>query len=372
MNRTKRKLSLKDSSDETRKKFRKNNNYCTNELIQSINSIENLSNEIFLKIFDYIDGCQIYESFSNLNHRFDTMLNCSLLLFKLKDYITIKDDGFINNWNQLMSYHKEQILCLTFYKSHRIKQFASTIESSFIHLQSLTLYHVESDTIIPVLMNLPSLSRLKSLVIEMFNIPIPRSNSPAWKRSVPSSSVDFVEAVFRLEIFPVISDQFLPESTGTLAGIRRKSPAVFLTGILLTCSSDFPCFPAGYGDFPAYSLEYPTGSGDWNVRPGLICTHTHTHTSTSLPIATHQQQQSNIECLIIDHPGTFQELSIIVSYALRVRSSKCTHAVNDTSNAPLVPLIKLENLINLSLHMYSVDFLDFERFIQRINSNLKN
>ncbi|CAM4838489.1 unnamed protein product [Rotaria magnacalcarata] len=291
---------------------------------------------------------------------------------QLKDYITIKDDGFINNWNQLMSYHKEQILCLTFYKSHRIKQFASTIESSFIHLQSLTLYHVESDTIIPVLMNLPSLSRLKSLVIEMFNIPIPRSNSPAWKRSVPSSSVDFVEAVFRLEIFPVISDQFLPESTGTLAGIRRKSPAVFLTGILLPCSSDFPCFPAGYGDFPAYSLEYPTGSGDWNVRPGLICTHTHTHTSTSLPIATHQQQQSNIECLIIDHPGTFQELSIIVSYALRVRSSKCTHAVNDTSNAPLVPLIKLENLINLSLHMYSVDFLDFERFIQRINSNLKN
>ncbi|CAF1304238.1 unnamed protein product [Rotaria magnacalcarata] len=33
----------------------------------------------------------------------------------------------------------------------------------------------------------------------------PRSNSPAWKRPVLSSFVDFVEAVFRLEIFPVLS-----------------------------------------------------------------------------------------------------------------------------------------------------------------------
>ncbi|CAF4600566.1 unnamed protein product, partial [Rotaria socialis] len=43
----------------------------------------------------------------------------------------------------------------------------------------------------------------------------PRSNSPARKRSVPDSSVDFMEAAFRLEIFPMISGQFLPEITGT-------------------------------------------------------------------------------------------------------------------------------------------------------------
>ncbi|CAF0984041.1 unnamed protein product [Rotaria magnacalcarata] len=44
---------------------------------------------------------------------------------------------------------------------------------------------------------------------------LPRSNSPACKRPVPGNSVDFVEAVFRLENFPVISGQFLPESTRT-------------------------------------------------------------------------------------------------------------------------------------------------------------
>jgi hypothetical protein len=47
-------------------------------------SIENLSNEFFYEIFDYLDGCDIYEGFSNLNSRFQRLFNSSSLLFKIK------------------------------------------------------------------------------------------------------------------------------------------------------------------------------------------------------------------------------------------------------------------------------------------------
>ncbi|CAF3355466.1 unnamed protein product [Rotaria socialis] len=72
--------------------------------------------------------------------------------------------------------------------------------------------------------------------------------------------------------FRIFSSDFRSIPAGkhrNLAGIRRKNPTVFLIGILLPCFSDFQCFPAGNGDFPAYFLEYPTESGDRNARPGI-------------------------------------------------------------------------------------------------------
>jgi hypothetical protein len=47
---------------------------------------------------------------------------------------------------------------------------------------------------------------------------LPRSNKPARKLPVLVNSDDFAEAVLRPEIFwffPMISDRFLPESTGS-------------------------------------------------------------------------------------------------------------------------------------------------------------
>jgi hypothetical protein len=47
---------------------------------------------------------------------------------------------------------------------------------------------------------------------------VPRSNSAVRKRPAPGNSGDFVEVVFRPEIFrifPMISGRFLSESTGS-------------------------------------------------------------------------------------------------------------------------------------------------------------
>ncbi|CAF3529245.1 unnamed protein product [Rotaria socialis] len=92
----------------------------------SITTLDNVSNELSYEIFGYLDGCQIYESFSNLNYRFYQLLNSSCLLLKMIDYFTIKDDCFVNNWNEIISYNSKQIFSLTFYTSSRIKQFFSS------------------------------------------------------------------------------------------------------------------------------------------------------------------------------------------------------------------------------------------------------
>ncbi len=78
---------------------------------------------------------------------------------------------------------------------------------------------------------------------------MPRSNNSVRKLPVPG---DFVEAVFRPENFRIFSDDFRPVPAGKrrkLTGIHRKKSGQFPVGILLPCSSDFRCFPAGSGDF---------------------------------------------------------------------------------------------------------------------------
>ncbi len=47
-------------------------------------SIENLSNEYFYEIFDYLNDYELYKAFSNFNHRFQQLLNSSSLLIKIK------------------------------------------------------------------------------------------------------------------------------------------------------------------------------------------------------------------------------------------------------------------------------------------------
>jgi hypothetical protein len=75
MGEMKRKLCFNHSSEEEIKKFRGK---------LSINCIENLSNELFYEIFNYLYAWDIYNAFSNLNYRFQQLLDNSSILYKIK------------------------------------------------------------------------------------------------------------------------------------------------------------------------------------------------------------------------------------------------------------------------------------------------
>ncbi|CAF1513057.1 unnamed protein product [Rotaria sordida] len=157
MDSNKRKLSLKYSFNET-KKFKKK---------KLITSIENLSNEILYEIFDYLDGCQTFQSFGNLNYRFDELLKSSSFLFKI-------DDVSILNLNEIISLNK-QIFSLKLYTSSHVQQLLLSsfiIDSPLHHLQSFSVSYVKSDVLISILQELRFLTRLQSLTIHMYDVPM--------------------------------------------------------------------------------------------------------------------------------------------------------------------------------------------------------
>jgi hypothetical protein len=76
------------------------------------------------------------------------------------------------------------------------------------------------------------------------------------------------------------------------------------------------------------------------------------------------QQQSSIEAHIIDHCCSFNEISTIVSYTSKLRHLKYTNCLNNIQDKSLMKSMKLEVLTDLSIHIYSIKFDDFQKFIQ--------
>jgi hypothetical protein len=73
----------KDKVKNKNKKF--SNSIRTNFFIlRTISCIENLSNEIFYEIFDYLDGYDIYTAFYNLNIRLKNLVMNSSLSMKIE------------------------------------------------------------------------------------------------------------------------------------------------------------------------------------------------------------------------------------------------------------------------------------------------
>ncbi|CAF4090357.1 unnamed protein product, partial [Adineta steineri] len=135
---------------------------------QIINHIENLSNEIFYEIFDYLDGCDIYHSFSNLNIRFQDLITHSTFYLKVQfssesqSNLTIKDRYeryILPNKHRIISFYCEEQL----YYEEFIR--LSPINSTFNHLESIILKHISTFQFIGLLFYLKSLLRLSSLQI---------------------------------------------------------------------------------------------------------------------------------------------------------------------------------------------------------------
>ncbi|CAF4202579.1 unnamed protein product, partial [Rotaria sordida] len=168
MSQVEQKLSSNRSSKkETKKLVRKVHNIPET---MPVTLIENLSNEFFYEIFDYLHGIDIYNSFSNLNYRFQQLLNSSSLLFKIKVH-TQSNESSMNIYKQIILLNKHQIFSIDLYIPLQNKHFFSlfSIDSSLDHLESLTLSQLDSNVLSSVIFNLSSLPRLFSLTINKFN-----------------------------------------------------------------------------------------------------------------------------------------------------------------------------------------------------------
>jgi hypothetical protein len=126
-----------------------------------------LSNEIFLEIFDYLDGRDIYKTFCNLNIRFQQLINSSSLLLKIsldeKSSLKVRISD-----KEVISLDKEHILSLRLCNSIFIDEIfmKSAIRSSFHRLESLSLIDIPINKLLEILVYLKTLPRLFSLHID--------------------------------------------------------------------------------------------------------------------------------------------------------------------------------------------------------------
>ncbi|CAF1044257.1 unnamed protein product [Rotaria sp. Silwood1] len=162
MDQIKRKLTFNQLSKEETKKLR-------NEFNQSITCIENLSNEFFYEIFDYLDGYDIYTAFSYLNQRFQKLLNSSSLLFKITLDDSIYNESYISSYKQYLHLNRHKIFSIdlcSIIKNNSISWL--TFDSSLMCLESLSIRQ-KLDNLISILLNLAYLPRLFYLTIDISN-----------------------------------------------------------------------------------------------------------------------------------------------------------------------------------------------------------
>ncbi|CAF0950484.1 unnamed protein product [Adineta steineri] len=151
MNTDKRKLNYNQSSEKR------------NRIDHSISSIENLPNELFNEIFDYLDTYHMHQAFYNLNYRFQRLINSLSRSFE----ITFRR----SKSEQMILFDKNQIPFIHFLSSIHTKTISSSdFDSSFNRFESLIFHSDELDILISVLSKLTHLPRLFSLTINIGNI----------------------------------------------------------------------------------------------------------------------------------------------------------------------------------------------------------
>ena len=133
------------------------------EINSTISSLENLSNELFYEIIDYLDGMYLYQAFSNLNHHFQRLINSPFVLFKIRTLRSFQQSTSPSHWKQMLNFHKHQIYFIELEGSAFKQEFFTSVlllNSSFDHLEFLHLWNFDSFTLTSILAKLPSLPRL--------------------------------------------------------------------------------------------------------------------------------------------------------------------------------------------------------------------
>ncbi|CAF3711886.1 unnamed protein product [Rotaria sordida] len=143
----KERLNNIESFEEETKKYR-----TTYDDKKQVDCFENLSNELFYEIFDYLEGCDLFKAFSNLNNRFQALLTSSSLRLKID-----------------LRYREETILHLGHDHPYNSYPALFKIDSSFSRLESLynKLSFLALESCIPIsIANNEQYSSIKYLIID--------------------------------------------------------------------------------------------------------------------------------------------------------------------------------------------------------------
>jgi hypothetical protein len=127
--------------------------------------LEDLSNELIYEVFDYLDDWEIYEIFSQFNARFQRLFTSSSPRLKLNLLLTSKPI-FLRHCSKLVTPNIDRIVSLSLSHYLTTNHFVNSFSiDSFIHLESLTLNGVSSNSVVPLLTLLATLPRFFSLSI---------------------------------------------------------------------------------------------------------------------------------------------------------------------------------------------------------------
>ncbi|CAF1333050.1 unnamed protein product [Adineta ricciae] len=143
-----------------------NDKYITNKKFQSNSSLEHLSNELIYEIFHYLDAHHIYQSFFELNTRFQNLSTHSTQLTVQINMISTSKLLFESYYNNFILPNKHQIQILYLLDPFVAESFSSTISQCF-HLRQLKLCEIPVECLENLLHNLVSLNNLSSLSIHV-------------------------------------------------------------------------------------------------------------------------------------------------------------------------------------------------------------
>ncbi|CAF3460830.1 unnamed protein product, partial [Rotaria sp. Silwood2] len=115
----------------------------------------------------YLDCYDIYEAFSNLNHRFQQLLNSSFHFYKVRSNKATFNETFTNNYKQFLHLNSRNIFSMRLWASLENGQFLLSLitDSSMSSLESLHIFYIDLNQLVPILNKLTALSRLFSLSI---------------------------------------------------------------------------------------------------------------------------------------------------------------------------------------------------------------
>ncbi|CAF1201367.1 unnamed protein product [Adineta steineri] len=136
--------------------------------MSTITTIEDFSNEIFYEIFEYLYGYDIYIAFSILNSRFQQLIHCPFLQYKIRIDDRPMKQNTVDELQQISHVIKNYIFSISIQTCRPTTEIISlcNFDSSYQNLQCLIFNIDQPNIILMILPKLTQLPKLYSLTIE--------------------------------------------------------------------------------------------------------------------------------------------------------------------------------------------------------------